>query len=105
MLIDKIRRLENRSDLLCLLNEVKVELSGSHAYPFTSKQIAFLCNPNKADRKYYKFAIPKKTGGVRIICAPCGNLKWIQLCLNEIFKAIYTPLGLCNGLYLRQKCC
>lgn len=89
--IDKIRLLGNRSDLLCILNEVKAELTGSHAYPFTPKQIAYLCNPNKADKRYRKFSIPKKTGGVRTICAPCGNLKWMQLCLNEIFKAIYTP--------------
>lgn len=90
-LIEKTRQLATRSDLLSLLNEVKAELSGSHAYPFTAKQLGFLCNPNKHEKRYKAFTIPKKTGGVRVISAPCGNLKWMQLCLNEIFKALYTP--------------
>lgn len=50
-----------------------------------------LCNPKIGDNRYRKFEIPKKSGGVRTIFAPNGNLKWMQLCLNEIFKAIYTP--------------
>lgn len=95
--IDKIYGLENRSDLLSLLNEVKAELTGSHVYPFNSKQIVFLCNPNKAEKRYRTFSIPKKTGGIRTICAPCGNLKWMQLCLNEIFKAVYTPSDYAMG--------
>lgn len=95
--IDKIHVLGNRSELLCLLNEVKAELTGSYAYPFTPKQIAFLCNPNKSEKKYRKFSIPKRTGGVRTVCAPCGNLKWMQLCLNEIFKSVYTPSDYAMG--------
>ena len=50
-----------------------------------------LCNPKIGDNRYRKFEIPKKSGGVRTIFAQNGNLKWMQLCLNEIFKAIYTP--------------
>lgn len=90
-LIEKIRQLATRSDLLSLLNEVKAELSGSHAYPFTLKQLSYLCNPGKHTKRYRTFSIPKKARGVRVICAPTGNLKWMQLCLNEIFKAVYSP--------------
>ena len=93
-LIEKAQALETRRDLLKLLNEVKAELLGSSAYPFTMKKLLILCNPkNDGDKKqerYRSFSIPKKSGGERTISAPCGNLKWMQLCLNEIFKALYT---------------
>lgn len=93
-LIEKARALETRFDLLKLLNEVKADLLGSAAYPFTMKKLLILCNPkNDAEKKqerYRTFSIPKKSGGERTISVPCGNLKWMQLCLNEIFKALYT---------------
>lgn len=93
-LIEKAHALETRLDLLKLLNEVKADLLGSSAYPFTMKKLLVLCNPkNEGDKKqerYRTFSIPKKSGGQRTISAPSGNLKWMQLCLNEIFKALYT---------------
>lgn len=90
-LIDKARALESRKDLFNLLNEIKADLLGDKSYPFTRKQFLILCNPKNDKKRYYSFEIPKKSGGMRQICAPCGNLKWFQLCLNEIFKALYTP--------------
>lgn len=90
-LITKVRTLETRKDLFNLLNEIKAELLGDKAYPFTRKQFLILCNPKNDENRYHSFWIPKKSGGVRQICAPHGNLKWVQLCLNEIFKVLYTP--------------
>lgn len=93
-IIDKAQALETRHDLLNLLNEIKAYLLGSAAYPFSMMKLRILCNPkNDGDKKqerYRTFSIPKKSGGERTISAPCGNLKWMQLCLNEIFKALYT---------------
>ncbi len=93
-LIEKARTIETRFDLLKLLNEVKEDLLGSAAYPFTMKKLLILCNPKndgeKKQERYHSFSIPKKSGDERTISAPCGNLKWMQLCLNEIFKALYT---------------
>lgn len=89
-LITKVRALADRKDLFNLLNEIKADLLGDKAYPFTHKQFLILCNPKNDKNHYHSFDIPKKTGGFRQICAPCGNLKWIQLCINEIFKALYT---------------
>lgn len=80
-----------RCDLLDLLNEVKADLGGTNAYPFTLHKMMCLCNPARGRRRYRKFDIPKKSGGARTIFAPKGNLKWMQQCLNEIFKAVYTP--------------
>lgn len=93
-LIEKVQALETKRDLLKLLNEVKADLLGSASYPFTMKKLLILCNAKndgeKKQERYRSFSIPKKSGGERTISAPCGNLKWMQLCLNEIFKALYT---------------
>lgn len=96
-LITKARGLDSRKDLFNLLNEIKVDLLGDKSYPFTPKQFLILCNPKNEKGRYHSFEIPKKSGGVRQICAPCGNLKWFQLCLNEIFKALYTPSAYAMG--------
>jgi len=93
-IIEKAQALETRFDLLNLINEVKADLLGSAAYPFTMKKLLILCNSKndgeKKQERYRTFSIPKKSGGERFISAPSGNLKWMQLCLNEIFKALYT---------------
>ena len=41
--------------------------------------------------RYKNFDIPKKSGGVRRISAPKGNLKWIQLALKIWITARYEP--------------
>jgi retron-type reverse transcriptase len=99
-LIKKVHELQNPKDLLSLLNEIKADLLGNKAYPFTRTQFAILCNPNKDTGRYKTFYIPKKSGGKREICAPNGNLKWMQLCLNEIFKAVYEPSPYAMGFTL-----
>lgn len=91
LLTTKIRNTTTRWKLLKLLNEIKSDLTDSAVYPFTIQKMMLLCNPKLVDNRYRTFDIPKKSGGVRTIFAPNGNLKWMQLCLNEIFKAIYTP--------------
>lgn len=91
ILIAKARAIESRKDLFNLLNEIKADLLSDKSYPFTRKQFLILCNPKNDKNRYHYFEIPKKSGGMRQICAPYGNLKWFQLCLNEIFKALYTP--------------
>ena len=90
-IIDKVRNLETRIDFLNLVNEIKADLLGNTCYPFTMKQLTILCNPKKENGRYKTFEIPKKSGGTRQICAPCGNLKWFQICINEILKVLYTP--------------
>ncbi len=91
---EKAKALETRFDLLNLLNEVKADLLGSTAYPFTMKKLLIFATQRMTEKKqerYRSFSIPKKSGGERTISAPCGNLKWMQLCINEIFQALYSP--------------
>lgn len=87
----KAHALENRKDLFNFLNDIKADLLGDKSYPFTWKSFRFLSNPKLNFEQYKSFTIPKKSGGERLISAPCKGLKWFQLCLNEVFKALYTP--------------
>ncbi len=96
-LITKARALETPKDFLNLMNEIKADLLGDKSYPFSMKQLHILCNPKNDKKRYYSFEIPKKTGGSRQICAPSGNLKWFQFCLNELFKALYSPSPFAMG--------
>lgn len=89
-IIRKTRLLKDRIDLINLLNEIKTDSLKDNIYPFNYRQLQIFCNPSNEGR-YQSFEIPKKSGGVRLISSPRGNLKWFQLCLNEIFKALYSP--------------
>lgn len=91
LLIEKAHSLKTPEDFLNLMNEIKEELLGTKRHPFSLKQLYILCNPNKDKKRYRSFEIPKKSGGIRQICVPNGNLKWFQMCLNELFKALYSP--------------
>ena len=92
----RLQATNTAEDLLTLLNEIKKELAGEKVVPFTMRKMMVLCNPKKKNR-YHHFYIPKKSGGDREINVPNGNLKWFQLCLNEIFKTVYTPSPYATG--------
>lgn len=95
--------MDSKQSLLDLLNEIKAELLGNASYTFTMRKMMKLCNPKLEINRYRHFTIPKKSGGMRLIYAPCGNLKWMQMCLNEIFKAIYTPSPYAMG-FVEGRC-
>lgn len=93
--------MENRNDLLALLNRIKqddaVEM-GVQFFPFTMKQIRFYCNPNHAFHRYRQFKIKKKSGGFRLITAPRNKTyKMLLQYVNIILKALYTPSDFAMG--------
>lgn len=91
-LIAKIRNMTDKESLLTLLNEIKADLLGGRSHPFTMQAMMKMCS-TKLDFPWRTktLYLPKKSGGSREISAPCGNLKWMLRCLNEVFKAVYTP--------------
>jgi len=93
--------MENRNDLLALLNRIKqdeaVEM-GVQFFPFTMKQIRFYCNPNHAFHRYRQFKIKKKSGGFRLITAPrTKTYKMLLQYVNIILKALYSPSDFAMG--------
>lgn len=89
--------MNTKADLLSLLNDLKADDLGEAAYPFTMKQINYYCNPNKVQRRYKRFEIPKKSGGKRHITAPTRTLKSLLTYVNMILQAMYEPLPCVMG--------
>lgn len=83
--------LESKEDLLDLLNKIKADELGDNAYPIPLKLINYYCNPNHTRMRYRSFEIPKKSGGMRQIDAPCRGLKNILHYLNYILQAMHNP--------------
>lgn len=87
----------SREDLLILLNRIKrdemEELGFADKFhPFTERHMNYYCNPKNAFHRYRQFKIKKKSGGFRQITAPRNrSFMFLLDCLNEIFKAVYTP--------------
>lgn len=97
LIAQKAHDIKNKLDLLALINEVKASEIGDKAYPISMRQLNFHCNPNRLYNRYIIYKIPKKTGGFRSIYAPNAGLKNVQMWLNRIFEAIYTPSDYAMG--------
>jgi RNA-directed DNA polymerase len=91
-----LQNMTDRRQLLDLLNTMKREQFGAKTFPITLEQLKYYGNVDNENR-YHTFLIKKKTGGTREISAPAKGLQQIQLYLNEIFKAVYTPSPAANG--------
>lgn len=90
----RARKLQNRDDILDLLNFIKRhdDLYGGVDRPFRMKKLTYYCNPNHTKGRYKEFAIPKKSGGTRTISAPrSSTFKLMLRYVNEILKSLYTP--------------
>lgn len=91
-------KLQNKEDLLQLLNDiVKDELGSEHAFSFSLKQLSYYCNPNNVRGRYHHFSIPKKSGGQRNISAPSKGLSHILYYVNIMLKAVYQPSDYAMG--------
>lgn len=90
-IIKKANALETREDLLSLLSELKKAELGNKAYPFQLKQLTWYCNPDHIRRRYKKFSIPKKSGGVRHIVSPARGLMSLLTYVNQILQAMFEP--------------
>ena len=86
----RILSLQTKTDLLRLLNDLKADDLEDKAYPIPMKALNFYCNPVH-EKRYRSFSIPKKSGGKRVISAPCRGLMSILTYLNVMFEAMYEP--------------
>lgn len=97
------KKMETKEDLLLLLNRIKhdemEEMGMSDKFqPFTMKHINYYCHPDHVFHRFRQFKIKKKTGGFRVITAPRNKSYMLILsCLNEMFKALYTPSDYAMG--------
>lgn len=97
-IVEQVREMETKSDLLRLLNALKKEDLGEDYHPFLPSLLNYYCNPNRDPKKRYKhFSIPKKSGGVRDISVPVKGLKSMLTYLNMVLQAMYEPSDAAMG--------
>lgn len=98
VIAQRASKLQNKEDLLQLLNDiVKAELGNEHTFSFSLKQLTYYCNPNNIRGRYHHFSIPKKSGGQRHISAPSRGLSHILYYVNIMLKAVYQPSNYAMG--------
>lgn len=98
VIAQRTSKLQNKEDLLQLLNDiVKAELGNEHTFSFSLKQLTYYCNPNYIRGRYHHFSIPKKSGGQRHISAPSRGLSHILYYVNIMLKAVYQPSDYAMG--------
>ena len=89
---DLWRCLENKQDLLDLINVALVGMYGEMARTVNMKQLVFMAYTANGEHRYTSFRIPKKKPGeFRTIDAPIPLLKNIQRGINSVLQAVYTP--------------
>ena len=103
-IIKRVAELQNKEDLLLLLNDiVRDELRKDDTFSFSMKQLTYYSNPNNVRGRYRHFSIPKKSGGKRNIAAPSKGLGHILYYVNVILKAIYQPSDYAMG-FVEGRC-
>ena len=95
-------KIQNKDDLLALLNDAKIIIVGEKAKPILLKSISYYANPKLAKVRYVEFSIKKKSGGERKIHAPIKGLKSIQRSLNLILQCVFEPHKAATG-FVRGK--
>lgn len=85
------------SDLAAVLEQIKRDEFGLIRYGFSEKMLKHFSSDSIAPKRFRKFHIRKKNGGLREIKTPCNQLKVILKCVNILLKAIYEPSDAAMG--------
>ena len=99
---DLWRCLDDKQDLLKIVNVALVGLYGQHASMVTMRQLNMAAYSSLNPNRYCTFQIPKKRGGVRTIDAPNATLKMIQQGLNLVLQTVFTPHPAAMGFVPRR---
>ena len=98
----KFSKIENKEDLLNLLNDVRKIIYGDDCELFKINQLTFYADPTKSLKRYETFIIQKKSGGERQINAPVKGLKSILRMLNFVLQCCYEPHKAAHGFVLNK---
>lgn len=88
---EKFLAIKSNKDLVNVLNLCKAELYGQDCKKISLKALNYYTNPKFCKKRYKKFSIEKKSGGIRNIHSPVIGLKVILRCLNFGLNCVYTP--------------
>ena len=89
---NRVQKMQTKTDLLVLINELKHQDTEGRGRLYTLKQLNYLSDPNHTFLRFREFDIPKKSGGMRHICAPFAtNYKYLLRYVNTILQSVYEP--------------
>ncbi len=94
--------IEDKTDLLNLLNYTKVLIYGQDCKKITLRKLNYFANPTKCLDRYSTFSISKKSGGERQINSPDFGLRSILRVLNVVFQCCIEPHKAANGFVLKK---
>lgn len=94
---EHIKTMKTVEDLARLLDSIKRVEFDKVRYVISEKMLKHFSSDSLAPKRYRKFHIRKKSGGLREIKAPCYQLEVILTCINSIFKAVYEPSDFAMG--------
>jgi RNA-directed DNA polymerase len=98
----KFSKIENKLDLLVLLNYVNQLIFGEKSISFTINQLNYYADPSKCKKRYQTFVVLKKSGGERQINSPIKGLNALLKSLNIILQSIAEPHRLAFGFVLNK---
>jgi len=90
-IIEQLKGMTTAADLAFVLNSIKKSEFGAVRYDISAKMLGHFSSDSIAPKRYRKFHIRKKSGGLREIKAPCRQLDLILTCVNIMLKALYEP--------------
>lgn len=96
-IIEQLKGMNTASDLASILEQIKRDEFGSISYGISEKMLKHFSSDSIAPKRFRKFHIRKKNGGLREIKTPCNQLKVILKCINILLKAIYEPSDAAMG--------
>ena len=103
LIVEKFTTLNSYKDILEIFNIAQVILYGEKATLFELEDLIFYANLNFSEKdRYFTFTVKKKSGGERIINAPCEELKGLLQCFNYILQVLFTPHAKAMG-FVRER--
>ena len=93
----RIKQVKTIEEFAELLDVIRQEEFGVTKNKITKKKLLYFCSSKYVYNRYKTFEIKKKSGGTRVINAPCYQLGLLLYLVNIIFKSIYTPDLSVNG--------
>ena len=87
------KKFKNIASLDDLLNEINTFVDSNNdegkIKHLTSKEIRFYSDIKNDEKLYHSFEVLKKSGAKRVISAPDGRLKLLQVVLNKLLQASF----------------
>ncbi|MDD6852559.1 MAG: reverse transcriptase family protein [Bacteroidales bacterium] len=92
-----INNIRTAGDLANVLDKIKRIEFGAVRYSISEKMLRYFSSDSISPKRFRRFHIKKKSGGLREIKAPCQQLDIILSCVNILLKSIYEPSDVAMG--------